>query len=226
MRVDKTAKSYGKASFFCQARDKELPFKVEIKMDASGHFYCLDRELPEEIKAQMPERFSKDGKGHVSSDTLRGFERNVEKIIRDFEELQVEEDKEKIIRYRIDLQGCLTPDLSGDHPDFKQHTDLDRDDHNLGLATKWLVCWKHNKGGRVRYCWENGSEFNTWKNDYKEMPWTQEREDWFHDLDRAMVKLVTLVDDYFKTPEASLLMNRIDAGLKFLEPPKDDQNPL
>lgn len=208
-------------SFYYQKKDGDGKFKVEIKVSQAGEFYCQESEVAEEIRIKCPQLFGSH-KGWIQDDTLSGFVRNIEKIIKKYEALNIEESREKVILYKILLQGDLTPELSGDDKRSKIFKDLDRwgsrGEVNLGFGTVWHVVWRYTMGDSVRYAWLNDTEISM--DGFKEMPWTRERESWFEGLDDTLIGLITKVDQFLNVPDPLQLMTVIDNGGRFLEAPK------
>lgn len=215
--------------FYYQKKDGDGTFKLTIKVSQEGQFYVDPKEFSEEIRLKIPHCFP-DYKKRFDNETYQGLINDVEKIIKSYEELNMEETREKFIVYKINLQGDLTPELSGDDKRSRRFDDLDkfRSGIGIGFTVSWHTVWKYTLGDRERYTWyqEGGSDVGHMLSDYKEMPWTREREAWFEDLDNSVLNLMDKVDTFLRQPKPEVLMLKIDQGANLLSAPSTDGEDL
>lgn len=215
-------------SFYYQKKDGDGRFKLTIKVSQEGQFYVDPKEFSEEIRLKIPHCFP-DYKKRFDNETYQGLINDVEKIIKSYEELNMEETREKFIVYKINLQGDLTPDLSYDHPKSRRFDDLDkfRSGLGVGVTIAWHIVWKYTLGDRERYTWhQGGSDVGHMLSGYKEMPWTRERENWFEDLESSMLHFMDRVDKFLRQPKPEALMLKIDQGATLLSAPPTDGEEL
>lgn len=210
-----------KVQFYCRTkRAPGITFEVQVSVSQDGMFYCSSAEIPARIRElQAPPL---DDSTILQSNTLAGLRGSVEELISHFEQILMDQGKEKVILYRILLQGDLTPDLGGSEEGSRRHRDLDRE-CELGLGLDWCVVWKHRILSRVEYKPLRGSRrIEEYKR--KEMVWSPEREAWFQGLEESIRSLLLRVDGFFSERDPLQLAEFIDSGGSLLPAPESLKN--
>ena len=206
----------------------EMP--VDVMLSADMTFYYSKKSITQEILNFFP-RVYDYGKDQIYFSTFRELKDSIKTLLNQFEKSQIEVVKEKIIVYKMQLNGNLTPHLYSDQRGARQFTDLERDaDSLLGLALEWDLGWKCKSGKTVTYHLHDvndsgpdadgqevvGREFEYHKNPENKdrgrhfMPWTPEREQWFKNLEETLRQMVSNVDKFFNKQKPKQLIEIID----------------
>ena len=162
-------------------------------------------------------------KGYTTKDVREGFvlkdinefERVVDKIIRNAVENYKNQNKEKVIAYQFDLQGIMVPAgyvNEGQDDEYYQReesfTDLDSSSDSeqscYGIKSTWGVYYRvkgqdsDREGTDHKYHYydmDNRAQ-GRFYGDWKFIPWTQAREDYFKNLDASLKKIIQNVDAF------------------------------
>ena len=219
------AKKITVRNFSYKNRKRTVEMPVEIYLSAEFRFYFQREQIHKEFLDFFPEELG-DYHNRFYFDTHKELIRFMEDLIEKFEAAVADNTKEKIILYRMKLNGDLTPDLSGSDKKSKRFTDLDLGS-NFGLGLEWYLAWKCKRAGKTTYhdyrlrdegpdadgSEEVGREVSGWgigkKDGEQVMPWTQQREDWFKALEESLRRMILNVDEFFNQ-KSELLIDVID----------------
>lgn len=185
--------------FDYKTKNKKKSFEIDVFLSAEKHFYYQNKQIPQEIHDQNGETYMAKRESHS---TYRSLREELENMVKEYEEAQVVETKEKIIVYQVHLQGYVageTEDAKG-----KSFSDLPR--HGTGLAIHWEIFWKAKKGGKtVYYSFYTRGYDDTLKEQVgsetyiegEQMAWTPQRQEWFEKLDKSLELLIKNVNNFF-----------------------------
>lgn len=207
----------------------EMP--VEIFIGADMDFYYNKKQITQEIKDFFPDSYSY-GKDQVYFDTFRELKESIVEMLRKFEKAQIEVVKEKIILYKMKINGDLTPHLFEDQRGSRRFMDLGENaDSVMGFALEWELGWKCKSGKTVTYHYHevndsgpdaDGAEVVGRECSYGDkpegkkgegrsyMPWTPEREAWFKNLNESLRGMLRNIDQFFNRTKPNQLIEIID----------------
>lgn len=210
----------------------EMP--VEVMLSADFDFYYAKRDITQELKDFFPDVYDY-GKDQIYFDTFNELKETIRAMLAKFEKTQIEVVKEKVILYKMKINGNLTPHLYEDQRGSRQFSELGENADNLmGFALEWELGWKCKSGKTVTWHYHevndsgpdaDGAEVVGRECNYGDapsskgtqdkggrlaMPWTQEREDWFKNLQGTLRKMLINIDEFFNRTKPKDLIQIID----------------
>ena len=192
-------------------------FKIDVKLSAEFKIYITTEQIPEEIREKVgfvPKRLSGDSMDEIDS--------KIAEYINKFEESFVEEEKSKVIIYKLSYS-----EASSYNDDRYGHRALTGPVLAFAFRVLWRVEFRNpNKEPEIKYYYEavdrgRGRISNKRMEEVdvpdnsKEMAWSPEREEWFDSMEKQIKRLANQLKVGF-SPVGDLLAKRIDASSNFL----------
>lgn len=185
---------------------KELKqFDLEIKMSTDLRFFYTVNQLPKEIL----DRDLAPGGDRQYFDSYYELHDSVMRIIAEFETAFVQENKTKVILYAIDTKSYD----SHQEIDFRYEVVQKVEIGNSKGTTKKYYKERHHSGRATGTTMDELSH-SAFNDEFKEINWTKDREEWFKKMNHAIETLSRNLESGLKqTPE--VLARKIDQGLSF-----------
>ena len=213
------ARKVGLRAFEYKAKSGEQRFELEVMLSDDLRFFYRDAQVPKVLREFFPHGFeSANGRSYFAS--IGELDSHVKKACEVYSERTVDAVRERVIVYRMNLNGNLTPDLSRGDKGARIFDDLERHGQ-VGMALDWSVMWRVKVGKNVTYhrgytlldeTEKVGNE--EWVTDEQRvMDWTAEREAWFQRVEDQLLKMVDMADQFFHQDSSALVEVIAQKGL-------------
>jgi len=212
------SKKFQTIPFSFRGRHKFEKFKLEINISSSGEFYFWASLIPEEVRkssSQLLEQGfrSKHDRGTLKyiTETYGEIASVMRNVLRHHEQVLEQEGSVKVILYRFNLHGDLTPDLGMSDEGSVRYDELEGRGADLGLQLRWGVYNKNTINGETAYFTLDGMEVGYMERKMLEIAFTSEREQWFQGLEDSLRKMLTGIHHFMKV-EPKAIEQHIDTG--------------